>query len=135
MKRSDYTDQDGQLQLPPTKTKRPGAGPPKVAAAADFQNHGSLSLEEWAGLEERNALKGWAPPENSQALLALEREGYRDLGDGFHQSPLANKKRQKAEEETCRVVSLGCEAQPLRGLLRDAVAVHEERRARAADPD
>ncbi|CAE7654963.1 unnamed protein product [Symbiodinium sp. KB8] len=42
--------------------------------------------QEWAGLEERNALKGWAPPENSQALLALEREGYRDLGDGFHQS-------------------------------------------------
>ncbi|CAE7204324.1 unnamed protein product [Symbiodinium sp. CCMP2456] len=41
--------------------------------------------QEWAGLEQRNALKGWAPPENSQALLALEREGYSDLGDSIHQ--------------------------------------------------
>ncbi|CAE7558716.1 unnamed protein product [Symbiodinium necroappetens] len=48
--------------------------------------------QEWAGLEERNALKGWAPPENSQALLALEREGYRDLGDSLHQRSRWTKK-------------------------------------------
>jgi len=35
--------------------------------------------QEWAALEARNAEKGWAPPEDSEALMVLEREGYSDL--------------------------------------------------------
>lgn len=37
------------------------------------------STEEWTALEDRNAQRGWAPPEDSAALAALEVAGYSDL--------------------------------------------------------
>lgn len=56
-----------------------GGLPHLLVGDLNAMKRADYTVDEWSALQERNVQRGWAPLEDSRALIALEASGYSDL--------------------------------------------------------